>query len=157
MLSKVDLLLGILIVLSQFLNPVESQAQSLGNNRTFSSQPSSDQHEGRRGPPQAALDACNDKNEEAACEFEGHRGKVQGTCQTRRNRLVCIPQRGNAQTERQERPKKRPSGPPQAALDACQNKKVGDSCGFEGRRGNKMSGVCQTHKDNTLSCMPNRQ
>lgn len=48
-------------------------------------------------------------------------------------------------------------GPPQEVIEACNNKTVGDSCEFEGRRSNKMSGVCQARKDNTLSCMPNRR
>jgi hypothetical protein len=71
--------------------------------------------------------------------------------------LICIPQRGNTRTERQERSKKRPSGPPQVAIDACQNKKAGDSCEFEGRRGNKIRGVCRTRKNDTLSCVPSRR
>jgi hypothetical protein len=50
------------------------------------------QGRGRGGPPPAAYDACEDKAEGDACEFDCRRGHVEGTCQVRwDDELSCVP------------------------------------------------------------------
>lgn len=101
---------------------------------------------GRRGPPPEAIEACEGKKEGDSCEFEGRRGKVTGTCQTRRDQLVCVSK---------NKRKKHRRGPPPEAVDACKGKKEGDSCEFEGRRG-QVTGTCQTRRDR-LVCRPEKR
>lgn len=47
---------------------------------------------GRHGPPPEALEACSSSVTGQACSFEGRRGEVTGTCETRREELVCVPE-----------------------------------------------------------------
>ena len=35
---------------------------------------------GKKGPPPGAIEACTDLTVDAACQFEGRRGSVSGTC-----------------------------------------------------------------------------
>lgn len=55
----------------------------------------------RHGPPPEAIDACIDRTENAACEFNGRRGEtVEGTCISppgRDDGLVCAPEGGPPQ------------------------------------------------------------
>ena len=46
----------------------------------------------RRGPPPVALDACDGAAEDEACEFEGRRGIVSGTCREVRDGFACVPE-----------------------------------------------------------------
>jgi hypothetical protein len=39
-----------------------------------------------------------------------------------------------------------PHGPPPEAISACVSKTVGSSCSFTGRRGESLSGTCETHR-----------
>lgn len=62
------------------------------------------QNNGKRQPPQKAIDACQNKTEGASCEFEGRHGKVTGTCKTRNDKLVCTP---TDRPNKKEHPKKK--------------------------------------------------
>ncbi len=49
----------------------------------------------RQGPPQAAIDVCENAAENDSCSFEGHQGTtLNGLCgmPPRRSELVCIPE-----------------------------------------------------------------
>jgi hypothetical protein len=51
-----------------------------------------DRDEGRRRPPQVALDACSGADPEASCNFEGRRGDtLNGTCRAIEEELACVP------------------------------------------------------------------
>lgn len=39
-----------------------------------------------------------------------------------------------------------PHGPPPEAVAACASKTVGSSCSFTGRRGESLTGTCETHR-----------
>jgi len=50
------------------------------------------ENERRRRPPQVALDACVDADQESSCSFEGRRGDtLDGTCQEIDRELACVP------------------------------------------------------------------
>ncbi|MEL7535919.1 MAG: hypothetical protein AAFZ58_07885 [Pseudomonadota bacterium] len=44
--------------------------------------------------------------------------------------------------------------PPPVALEACAAAVEGDSCAFEGRRGETLEGTCQAPQDKPLACRP---
>jgi len=46
----------------------------------------------RRGPPPEALEACASAGTGEQCSFEGRRGTVTGTCENRRDDMVCVPE-----------------------------------------------------------------
>jgi hypothetical protein len=46
----------------------------------------------RRGPPPEALDACSSSVTGQECSFEGRRHTVTGTCETRHEEMVCVPE-----------------------------------------------------------------
>ncbi len=46
----------------------------------------------RRGPPPEALEACASAGTGEQCSFEGRRGTVTGTCETRHDEMVCVPE-----------------------------------------------------------------
>jgi hypothetical protein len=46
----------------------------------------------RRRPPEQALEACAGAETEAACSFEGHKGRsLEGSCQEIADDLACVP------------------------------------------------------------------
>ena len=47
-------------------------------------------------------------------------------------------------------------GPPPEAIEACADKSEGDSCGFSGRRGEDLDGICFVPPDDQgeLACKP---
>lgn len=45
-------------------------------------------------------------------------------------------------------------GPPAEALEACSAAIQGDTCSFEGRRGEALQGTCETPGDKPLACRP---
>jgi hypothetical protein len=45
-------------------------------------------------------------------------------------------------------------GPPPQALEACEAGVEGDSCSFENRRGETLTGNCGMNRDEVLSCRP---
>lgn len=55
-----------------------------------------DRKKGRRGPPEAALEACASSVQGDPCSFEGRRDEmVEGTCEARDDKpLACRPERG---------------------------------------------------------------
>ncbi len=55
----------------------------------------------------------------------------------------------NANDKKQER-----RGPPLVAIEACAAAVDGDSCSFEGRRGEALSGQCVTDREEVLACRP---
>jgi len=63
-----------------------------------------DQRRGkRRGPPAVALEACSGSADQEACSFEGRRGdQLSGTCEVKREQLVCVPE-GHRESERRRR------------------------------------------------------
>lgn len=49
----------------------------------------------RRGPPPEAIEACAAAEAQAACGFVSRRGDdIAGTCQEKREQLVCVPEGG---------------------------------------------------------------
>ncbi len=47
----------------------------------------------KRGPPQAAVDACADAADGASCTFESRRGELSGTClEVRDGSIACVPE-----------------------------------------------------------------
>ncbi|MCB9597882.1 MAG: hypothetical protein H6719_34510 [Sandaracinaceae bacterium] len=42
-------------------------------------------------PPPEAIAACDSQDEGSRCEFQSPHGTIEGTCQTPRDRLVCVP------------------------------------------------------------------
>lgn len=75
----------------------------------LSSSAQSDRGAGKRrggGPPREAMKSCSSVSEGGACNFQGRRGEaLQGTCQTKREALVCVPA-GHESGERRERPER---------------------------------------------------
>lgn len=57
----------------------------------------------RRGPPPQAFEACTDKAEGDSCQFEGRHGLVEGVCKTRKEQLVCVPDRGKKPRKEEEK------------------------------------------------------
>ncbi len=49
-----------------------------------------------RTPPQEAIDACNGKSEQDACEFTSQKGTETGVCETVQGQLACSPERGRS-------------------------------------------------------------
>ena len=45
-------------------------------------------------------------------------------------------------------------GPPPVAIEACAAADDGDSCSFEGRRGETLSGKCVTDREEVMACRP---
>ncbi len=45
----------------------------------------------QEGPPQQAVEACSGRQQGEACQFNGQRGAVNGTCQVRGEQMVCAP------------------------------------------------------------------
>ncbi|MYM86600.1 hypothetical protein GTP91_05325 [Rugamonas sp. FT82W] len=51
--------------------------------------------DGKRGPPQEAIDACKGKAEGAKVTFKGRRGEdVKGVCKKMREGVVAVPEGG---------------------------------------------------------------
>lgn len=65
-----------------------------------------DNREGRRGPPQAAIDACVDLEQDAACTFEGRRGSLDGVCFAPRDDLplACRPSKREKRRDSSRKP-----------------------------------------------------
>ncbi|MCU6496281.1 hypothetical protein LPN04_00580 [Rugamonas sp. A1-17] len=58
-------------------------------------QPPPPQHDGKRGPPQEAIDACKGKAEGVKVTFKGRRGEdVKGVCKRMREGVVAVPEGG---------------------------------------------------------------
>lgn len=47
-----------------------------------------------------------------------------------------------------------PRTPPQEAIDACNNKSIGNQCSFTSPHGDQISGTCQIPPNNQLACVP---
>ena len=62
------------------------------------------------GPPQQALNACQNKQNWDSCQFEAPHGTISGTCQTIRNQMACVPEFGGPQNDSREMPHQRPQG-----------------------------------------------
>lgn len=56
------------------------------------------------------------------------------------------------------RPRENPPRPPQEAIEACESLSEGDSCSFEGRHQELVTGMCVTLKEDEalLACKPER-
>lgn len=108
-------------------------------------------HEGHHGrhhqPPQAALDACKDAAESAACTFtapardnQSTTVTINGTCRKFGDTLACHP------------------APPAELIQACADHKVGDACSFTKPQDSAtaVSGICQAlpHDSNVVLCRP---
>lgn len=104
----------------------------------------------RRGPPQEAIDSCNQIKEGGPCTFETLHGKLTGECKTMREEKVCVPEGEDGQSRGNG-----PSGkgaPPQEAVDACSGKLEKDSCKINTPRG-LLTGACRSIEDQ-LACVP---
>jgi hypothetical protein len=71
-------------------------AAAKNSGQTSPAQAGNGQQPGGGTPPQAAIAACSDKSEQAACEFTSDKGTETGLCETVQNQLACSPQRGPA-------------------------------------------------------------
>ncbi|HEY3449707.1 MAG TPA: hypothetical protein VGK67_25355 [Myxococcales bacterium] len=96
-----------------------------------------------RGPPQAALDACQSLRAGDTCSFSMDGRDVTGSCQAcpKDGRIACAP----ADMRR---------GPPQESLDACAKLEVGDACSFT-HDGRSLTGTCRGPADKPAACAPN--
>lgn len=62
-------------------------------------------------PPQAAMDACKDKSEQAVCEFTSNKGVETGVCETVQAQLACSPKRDTVNVNSgQSGPNDKPDG-----------------------------------------------
>jgi hypothetical protein len=52
-----------------------------------------------------------------------------------------------------DRPPQRRGSPPQVALDACASAELSAPCSFVGRRGEELTGTCESIQDQ-LACVP---
>lgn len=72
-------LLGIVLVGSAMGSPASAEAD--------------ERRRGRRGPPPEAIEACEALEEGASCTVvTRRRGELTGTCDVRRELLVCVPE-----------------------------------------------------------------
>lgn len=104
--------------------------------------------EGRRGPPQEAIEACADQTEGSDCKVEFHGRTIEGKCVAGPDEddpLACMPAGG------------RPPGPPPEAFDACAESAEGDACSVE-LRDHTVEGTCQMDRsdDSLLVCVPEK-
>jgi len=68
--------------------------------------------------------------------------------------LICLtPMVAAAYGQRGQGGQGRPQGPPPEAIEACQDKSVGDSVEFKGRRGESIEATCQ-ERDGQLAAVP---
>ncbi len=108
--------------------------------------------DGKKGPPQFAIDACKGHKEGDSVQATKPNGEtVSGTCRTIEGTLVFVPPGFNG-----------PQGggvdgagrrPPQFAIDACKGHAEGDAVQIKDRRGETVSGTCRMI-DGTLTLMP---
>ena len=59
-----------------------------------------------------------------------------------------------AESEQDNEPHREHRGPPPAALEVCSNLVQGDSCAFDGNRGDTLQGTCEAPEDKPLACRP---
>ena len=59
-----------------------------------------------------------------------------------------------AESDDENKPRREHRGPPEAALEVCASSVQGDSCSFEGRRGDALEGTCEAPDDKPLACRP---
>ncbi len=101
---------------------------------------------GRKGPPPEAYTACEGKSAGEAAEFTSPFGDaVTGVCVQKGDRLVLRPDRhgGSGESSRG----KRRHGPPPEAYTACEDLSAGDAAEFTSRRGDTVTGVCESEGD----------
>lgn len=101
------------------------------------------QENGKRVPPQQAIDACSNKNAGDICSFVGRKNNnKEGICRKppQQDKLVCVP------------------NPPPQALEACKDKKEGDACSFIGRMNNTVNGSCKKRilGEGEIVCKPEK-
>lgn len=134
--------------------------------------------DGRRGPPEEAIEACEGMALGDACSFTTPRGdQVEGTCRKPRgDRLACAPDNhggpgqgpggdqgggqgpgnnGPGNGPGNDRPGNGPGGqgPPDEAIDACQGMDEGDACSFATPRGDQVTGTCRSVREG-MACVP---
>ncbi len=68
--------------------------------------------------------------------------------------LVLTSSAALAQDDSEDRRKSDRRGPPEAALEACAAAVQGDTCSFEGRRGEAREGTCEAPEEKPLACRP---
>lgn len=108
--------------------------------------------QGRGGPPEEALAACNEIDTGAVCTFESRIGTVEGTCvEGREGQAVCRPDWADG-----EGPYGPGDGRRARGIAACDGQSPDAACSFEGRSG-VVDGTCRTGRDgSTLVCAPER-
>jgi 4-amino-4-deoxy-L-arabinose transferase-like glycosyltransferase len=128
-----------------------------GPNPNQNQQPQTNQRPG--GAPPAALAACANLTQDAACSFTLQNGRtINGTCinAPNSNALACAPQNMIPQQNAQSgQPQQTPrQGPPQEALDACANLTQGAACSFTMQFGD-VNGTCIIPPNSEqLACAP---
>ena len=106
---------------------------------------------GPKGPPEAAMEACDELLPGDECAFESKNGEiVEGVCMEVKAGLVCLPEDFEPRG-----PGDRPKGPPESAFEACDGLGEDDECEFETKNGNVISGVCKDKDgDGEFVCAP---
>jgi hypothetical protein len=103
---------------------------------------------GHHKPPKEAFSACESHGEGDACQVTFGEHTLSGVCRKAPDgetaALACLPDH--------------PPGPPQAAIDACQGKASGDTCGLTDPDGAAIGGTCRNRHDGNgpLACAPAR-
>ena len=86
-------------------NSPAGQATPQPKGQPGSSQQGQQNNSGQTGggaPPQAAIQACVNKAEQAACTFESQKGTESGVCETVQNQLACSPRQDPAADSKQQ-------------------------------------------------------
>ncbi|NJD59316.1 MAG: hypothetical protein C3F13_14290 [Anaerolineales bacterium] len=71
----------------------ESQPTPMASSRGGQQENRSNQNQGGGKPPQEAIAACENKQEQSACEFTAQKGLESGVCETVQDELACSPKR----------------------------------------------------------------
>ncbi len=98
----------------------------------------------RRGPPQAAVQACAQLNTGEPCSFAVEGQTLDGICRAGPDggAIACAPKAGSSRT------------PPAEAVTACASARSGDACSFS-IRGHAIEGACRPGPDgSSLACAP---
>jgi hypothetical protein len=101
----------------------------------------------RRGPPQAAMQACAQLKAGDTCSFSVDGQTLDGVCR-------AGPDGGAIACASKALPMGPPRAPPAEAISACASAKSGDACSFS-IHGRALDGVCRAGPDgSSLACGP---
>ncbi len=115
---------------------------------TILAKPGDNKH---RKTPEAALNACADLTENAACSFTNRKDKqVSGVCLvTRNDDLACASEARQARMEKRQQKQA-------ASLAACAGLALEDSCAVTNPAGEERLGSCNMNRNEELVCRISR-